>query len=43
MSEKLAAEGAEPVGDSPEHFGAFIRSEIDLWAGVIRATGAKVE
>jgi tripartite-type tricarboxylate transporter receptor subunit TctC len=43
VAEKLAAEGAEPVGDSPEQFGAFIRSEIDLWGKVIRATGAKAE
>jgi tripartite-type tricarboxylate transporter receptor subunit TctC len=43
VAEKLATEGAEPVGDSPEHFGAFIRGEIDLWGKVIRATGAKVE
>ena len=43
IAEKLAAEGAEPVGDTPEQFGAFIRSEIELWGKVIRATGAKVE
>ncbi len=43
VAEKLAAEGADPVGDTPEQFGAFIRSEIDLWGKVIRATGAKVE
>jgi tripartite-type tricarboxylate transporter receptor subunit TctC len=43
VAEKLSAEGAEPVGDSPEQFGAFIRSEIDLWGKVIRATGAKAE
>jgi tripartite-type tricarboxylate transporter receptor subunit TctC len=43
VADKLAAEGADPVGDSPEHFYAFIRSEIDLWGKVIRATGAKAE
>jgi len=43
VADKLAAEGADPVGDSPGEFAAFIRSEIDLWGKVIRATGAKVE
>jgi tripartite-type tricarboxylate transporter receptor subunit TctC len=43
VGERLASEGAEPVGSTPEQFGAFIRSEIDLWGKVIRATGMKVE
>jgi len=43
VADKLAAEGANPVGDSPGEFAAFIRNEIDLWGKVIRATGAKVE
>lgn len=43
VADKLAAEGADPVGDSPAEFATFIRSEIDLWGKVIRATGAKVE
>jgi len=43
VSERLAGEGAEPVGNTPAEFGAFIRSEIDLWGKVIRATGMKAE
>jgi len=43
VAERLAGEGALPVGDTPEQFGAFIRSEIELWGKVIRATGAKVD
>ena len=43
VAERLASEGAEPVGDTPEHFGAFVRSEIALWGKVIRESGAKVE
>jgi tripartite-type tricarboxylate transporter receptor subunit TctC len=43
VAEKLALEGADPVGDTPEQFAAFIASEIDLWGKVIRATGAKAE
>jgi tripartite-type tricarboxylate transporter receptor subunit TctC len=43
VNERLAGEGAEPVGNSPEQFAAFIRSEIELWGKVIRATGMKAE
>lgn len=43
VNERLASEGAEPVGNTPEQFGAFIRSEIELWGKVIRATGMKIE
>ncbi len=38
---KLAADAAEPVGNSPEEFGAFIKKEIARWAPVIKASGAK--
>ena len=43
VASRLAAEGADPGGDTPEQFGAFTRSEIDLWGKVIRATGMKAE
>ncbi len=28
---RLAAAGLEPVGSSPQEFGAFVKSELDLW------------
>jgi len=43
VREKLAAQGAEAVGNSPEEFGAFIKSEIAKWAKVVRESGAKAE
>ena len=43
MHARLAAEGAEAGGGSPEEFGAFFRSEIDKWAKVIRAAGFRLE
>ena len=43
VAERLASEGAEPVGDTPEQFGAFVKSEIELWGKVIRESGAKVD
>ncbi len=43
VREKLASQGAEAVGNSPEAFGAFIKAEIAKWAKVIRESGAKAE
>ena len=36
-------EGAEPVGNTPEEFGAVIKSEIAKWAKVIKAAGIRPE
>ena len=36
-------EGAEPVGNTPEEFGAVIKSEIAKWAKVIKTAGIKAE
>ena len=43
VREKLAAEAAEPVGNTPEEFGAFIKKEIARWAPVVKASGARPE
>src|SRR5712691_13028479 len=34
VKEKLASQGAELIGDTPEHFRAFIDTEIERWAKV---------
>ena len=39
----MANAGIEIVGSKPAEFGAFFRSEKDLWAKVIRDTGAKID
>lgn len=41
VKERLAADGAEAVGNTPEQFAAHIKSEIARWAPVVRASGAK--
>ena len=38
---QLASEAAEPVGNSPEEFGKFMRSEIARWAPVVKQSGAR--
>jgi tripartite-type tricarboxylate transporter receptor subunit TctC len=43
VGRRLAADGAEPVGSSPEEFAAFIKSETEKWAKVARAAGIKAE
>jgi tripartite-type tricarboxylate transporter receptor subunit TctC len=40
---KLAAQGAEPLGSTPEQYGAYIKSELARWSNVVKATGAKLD
>ncbi|MCC6533930.1 MAG: tripartite tricarboxylate transporter substrate binding protein [Burkholderiales bacterium] len=41
--ELLSSRGVEPVGNTPEEFAVFMRSEIAKWAKVARDSGARVE
>ncbi|MDC7784496.1 tripartite tricarboxylate transporter substrate binding protein [Rhodoplanes sp. TEM] len=41
VKDKLAAQGAVLVGDTPDAFAAYIRSEIDKWRKVVEAAGVK--
>ncbi|MGZ8155301.1 MAG: tripartite tricarboxylate transporter substrate binding protein [Burkholderiales bacterium] len=43
VKEKLLGQGLEPVGGTPEQFGAFIKAEIAKWAKVVKASGARAE
>jgi tripartite-type tricarboxylate transporter receptor subunit TctC len=36
FAERLAADGAEPAGGTPEAFAAFLRAEIAKWAAVVK-------
>ena len=38
-SERLAADGSEAVGSTPEEFGAHIKSEMLKWGQVVKAAG----
>jgi tripartite-type tricarboxylate transporter receptor subunit TctC len=43
VKEKLIALGAEPVGDTPEQFGAYVKTEVAKWSDVVKKSGAKVD
>jgi tripartite-type tricarboxylate transporter receptor subunit TctC len=41
VKEKLASQGATLIGNAPEEFAAYLKSEIDKWGKVVRAAGIK--
>ncbi len=43
MQERLRQLGADPVGNSPAEFAAFIKSEHDKWAKVIKQANIRAE
>lgn len=43
VRQKLAADGAEPAGGSPQDFQKHISAEIAKWSRVVHAAGIKIE
>jgi tripartite-type tricarboxylate transporter receptor subunit TctC len=43
VRQKIAGMLLEPAGDSPQAFGAFIRSQSERWGKVIRDANIKVD
>ncbi|MDB5808887.1 MAG: hypothetical protein JWN94_1009 [Betaproteobacteria bacterium] len=43
MRERFSALGADPVGNSPEQFAAFLKTEMTKWAKLVKAAGIKGE
>jgi tripartite-type tricarboxylate transporter receptor subunit TctC len=43
VRERLTNLGAEPVGNRPEEFAAYIKAEGEKYARVIKASGAKAD
>jgi tripartite-type tricarboxylate transporter receptor subunit TctC len=43
VKERLVGMGADPVGNTPAEFAAFVHAEIGKWAKVVQAAGLKVE
>lgn len=43
VRERLLAQGAEIVGNTPEQFLKYLKAEVQKWAKVVKATGARVD
>ena len=43
VRERLTSLGADPVGNTPEQFAAYIKAEIAKWAPIVKASGARVD
>jgi tripartite-type tricarboxylate transporter receptor subunit TctC len=43
VRERFLAQGVEPLGSTPEAFGAHIRSEMARWGRVVREAGVQAE
>jgi tripartite-type tricarboxylate transporter receptor subunit TctC len=43
LRKQMSGEGGEPIGDTPEHFSAFITSETAKWAKVVKESGARLD
>lgn len=43
IRERIVADGAEPVGSSPEEFRQFLVGDVTKWARVVKESGAKFE
>jgi tripartite-type tricarboxylate transporter receptor subunit TctC len=43
VRKRVAADGGQPVGSSPEQAGEYLKSQVERWGQVIRAAGVKPE
>ena len=43
VKERLLEQGAEPVGDTPEHFAEVIKTDLTKWASLIEKAGISVD
>ncbi len=43
IASQFEAQGADPAGNTPEEFTAFLKREYDKTAGVVKASGLKVD
>lgn len=40
---QLASEGAEPIGDTPREYAAYLKADVEKWGRVIRERGIRAK
>jgi tripartite-type tricarboxylate transporter receptor subunit TctC len=43
MRERLLADGAEPVGNTPAQFEAYLKTELARWTRIIKEVGTRID
>jgi tripartite-type tricarboxylate transporter receptor subunit TctC len=43
VRDKLAVQGAEPLGSTPEEYGSYITRELARWSDVVKSTGVTLD
>lgn len=43
LRDKFVQQGADPIGNTPDEFGAYMKSETAKWAKVVKASGARAD
>ena len=43
LREKFIQQGADPVGNTPEEFGRYMKDETAKWARIVKASGAQAD
>jgi len=43
VKDRMAGDGAEPVGNTPEQFAAYLRSETSKWAAIVKRAGVNAQ
>ena len=41
--EKFKAQGATPVGDTPDHFAKYLKEDIEKWRTVVHKAGVHID
>ena len=43
VAKRLAAQGLEPIGDTPAHFAQYLKAEAAKWGKLVKTAGIKPE
>lgn len=43
LREKFIQQGADPIGNTPDEFGQYMKDETAKWAKIVKASGAKAD